>query len=67
MQSFIVSLCMAILEKLLVKGSKAFDRWLDLKKELETNEKNAKAYDKVVKDPNATREDRKRAEDSLLS
>lgn len=67
MQSFLVTLCMAILEKLLVKGTIAFDRYLELKKELEKNQKTAQDYNKVVNDPKATREDRRRAEDDSLS
>lgn len=67
MESFLVALSMAILEKVLTKGTIAFGQFLALKKALEENEKNAKAYEAVVKDPKATREDRKRAEDSALS
>lgn len=67
MQSFLAALCIAILEKVLVKGTKAFDRYLELKNELENNKKAAADYDKVVKNPEATREDRRRAEDSALS
>jgi hypothetical protein len=57
---------MAILEKYLVKGTKAFSHYLDLKKELELNNKKASEYQKIV-DSHATREERKRVEDNLLS
>ena len=58
---------MAILEKLLVKGTDAFSQYLRLKAELEKNKTKSDAYDKVVKNPNATREDRRNAEDDSLS
>lgn len=64
--NFLVSLCMAILEKLITKGTVAFTHYLALKKELDMNEKRANEYQKVV-DSNASREERQRAEDDLLS
>ena len=67
MQSFLVSLLMAVLEKLLVKGTAAFQRYMDLKKALEENEQAAKEYQKTVDNPATSREDRKKAEDDLLS
>lgn len=66
MQSFLVSLCMAILEKLLVKGSAAFDHYLILKKELNDNEENSIKYEKVV-NSQSTREERRKSEDDLLN
>ena len=66
MQGFLVSLCIGILEKVLTKGTKAFEHYLALKHELEINQKKALDYQKVV-DSNASREERRRAEDSLLS
>lgn len=66
MQGFIVSLCLAILEKLIEKGSTAFKKYLELKAELEANEKAAgKYYEEIKKAKN--REDRRRAEDNVLS
>ena len=62
MQSFAVSLCLAILEKLLVKGSEAFDQYLALKEAIEK----AAKYDEVVK-KETTREERRHAEDDALS
>lgn len=64
--NFLVSLCMAILEKLITKGTVAFTHYLALKKELDKNEKRANEYQKIV-DSNASREERQRAEDDLLS
>jgi methionyl-tRNA synthetase len=58
---------MAILEKLLVKGTDAFGQYIKLKAELEKNKTKSDAYDKVVKNPNATREERRHAEDDSLS
>ena len=67
MQSFAISLCLAILEKFLVKGSLAFHNYLALKYELEQNTKKAQEYNKVVNDKTKTREERKDAENSALS
>ena len=67
MQSFLISLLMAVLEKLLIKGTAAFQRYMDLKKALEENEQAAKEYQKTVDNPSASLEDRKKAEDDLLS
>ena len=67
MQSFLVSLCMAILESLLAKGTKAFKHYLELKKELEKNAKQASEYQKVVNKNPSTREERRKAEDDALS
>ena len=58
---------MAILEKLLVKGTDAFSQYLKLKAELEKNKMQSDAFNQVVKNPNATREDRRHAEDDALS
>lgn len=65
-ESFLVSLCMAVLEKILTKGSTAFCHYLALKNELEKNKIKAGAYEKIV-NSNASREERRRAEDDLLS
>lgn len=66
MQGFLVSLCLAILEKLVVKGTVAFEHYLALKSELEKNKRASEKYQKVV-DSNASREERRKAEDELLS
>lgn len=57
---------MAILDKILVKGTIAFKKYEDLRKELEENGKKSQTYDKVVNSP-STREERRHAEDDLLS
>jgi hypothetical protein len=62
MESFLIDLCLALLEKLLVKGSQAFGHYLALKDAVQK----AKEYQKVVDKP-TTREERRRAEDDLLS
>lgn len=66
MQAFLISLCMAVLEKILVKGSSAFTHYLALKAELEKNKIKAEEYEKAV-NSDAKREERRRAEDDLLS
>lgn len=66
-ESFLVALCMAILEKLITKGSIAFSHYMALKKELDENDEKYKKYKKVVDDPKATREERRKAEDDVLS
>lgn len=65
MQSFLVALCVAILEKLITKGTIAASHLIALKAELEKNQASADKYQKVV-DSNANREERRRAEDELL-
>ncbi len=66
MESFLVALCLGILEKLITKGSIAFSKYLELKAELEKNNKTAAKYKEDVKNAK-TREDRRNAEDSALS
>lgn len=66
MQSFLVALCMAILEKLITKGTEAWLKYEALRSELEKNKENSDKYKKVV-DGNKPREERRRAEDDLLS
>lgn len=64
---FLVKLCMAILEKLLVQGTVAFTHYIALKNELESNSKKSDSYQKIVDNQTSTREERKSAEDELLS
>lgn len=66
MQGLLVQICMALLEKLIIRGTSAFTKYLALKEELAMNAKKSAAYEKVVLDPNATREDRRKAEDEAL-
>lgn len=65
MQGFLVALCVAILEKLVTKGTVAASHLLALKAELEKNQASADKYQKTV-DSNANREERRKAEDELL-
>lgn len=65
MQSFLVALCMAVLEKLLVKGTQEYLKYEALRAELKKNKEDAEDYQKVV-DGGASREERRKAEDELL-
>lgn len=66
MQSFLVALCMAILEKLINKGTQEWVKYEALREELSHNKKKAEDYQKVVDKP-STREERREAEDNLLN
>lgn len=66
MQSFLVALCMAILEKLITKGTQEWLKYEALREELSRNKKKAEDYQKVVDKP-STREERREAEDNLLN
>lgn len=57
---------MAILEKLITKGTEAWLKYEALRKELEKNAANAKKYNESVKS-GADRENRRKAEDDALS
>ena len=65
MQSFLVALCLAVLEKLLVKGTQEYVKFEALRAELKKNKEASEDYQKVV-DSGASREERRRAEDDLL-
>lgn len=66
MQSFLVALCMAILEKLIQKGTQEWVKYEALKEELALNKKKAGDYQKVIDSP-AGREERRKIEDEYLS
>lgn len=66
MQSFLVALCMAILEKLITKGTQEWVKYEALREELSRNKQKADEYQKVV-DGNKSREERRKSEDDLLS
>lgn len=66
MQSFLVALCMAILEKLITKGTQEWLKYEALREELSRNKQKADDYQKVVDKP-STREERREAEDNLLN
>lgn len=65
MQSFLVALCMAILEKLINKGTQEWVKYEALREELARNKQKADEYQKVV-DGNKSREERRKSEDDLL-
>lgn len=66
-ESFLINLAVAILDKYIKQGSAAFSHYLALKNELAANAKKSEAYNKVVNDSNATRADRRKVEDDSLS
>lgn len=57
---------MAILEKLINKGTQEWVKYEALREELSHNKKKAEDYQKVVDKP-STREERREAEDNLLN
>lgn len=67
LESFLIKLFLALGSMLLSKGKIKAENWLSVQAELKENEKKADEYQKVVDKPNSTREDRRRAEDDLLS
>ena len=60
---FLIKLFFALGDILVSKGKVKIERWLEYREA----HKKAEAYDKVVDDPNASREDREKAEDDLGS
>ena len=66
MQSFLVALCMAILEKLITRGTQEWVKYEALRGELSRNKQKADDYQKVV-DGNKSREERRKSEDDLLN
>lgn len=66
MQSFLVALCMAILEKLITRGTQEWIKYEALRDELARNKQKADDYKKVV-DGNKSREERRKSEDDLLN
>lgn len=63
LESLLVSLALAVLEKLLKQGSEAANKFLELRKAIEK----ARKYQKVVDSPINSREERRHAEDDFLS
>ena len=67
-----IELLLASLAKSILKhyagkaGIAVFEYWSELN-ELKDNKKKSDKYEKVAKDPNASREERKKAEDEALS
>lgn len=67
MQSFLVTLALAILRNVVSEGSTAFAHFIALEEELKKAAEKDANYDKIKNNPNATREDRRHAEDDVLS
>ena len=65
--NILVQLLVALLGIYIPKGTAAYQKWSALNDELAQNKKRADEYDKVVDNPNSTREERERAEDSIGS
>lgn len=66
-EKFLIALFVALGERLFAKGEAYAKSWKSLRDELSQNEKKANEYQGVVDNPESTREDRRRAEDDLLS
>ena len=66
LESFLVSLAMAVIKHYAGIAGKNISDYLKEREELKENKKKAEDYQKVVDSP-ASREERKRAEDDLLS
>lgn len=66
LESFLVSLALAVIKHYAAIAGKEISDYLKELGELKKNEKKAKDYQQVVDSP-ANREERKRAEDDLLS
>lgn len=63
--NLLVDLAYTTLEKLVLKGSHAYDKLQSFKAELDANRGAVIAYQKVVSDPNTSRDARRKAEDEL--
>lgn len=67
MQAFIDMLVAAILKYLFGIASREVKEKIDIAKEHVDEKKAAEEYEKVVKNPNATREEREKAESDMLN
>jgi|688.fasta_scaffold1391725_2 hypothetical protein len=65
-ESFLVSLALAVIKYYAGIAGQNISDYLKERKELKENEKKAEDYQKIVDSP-ANREERRRAEDDLLS
>lgn len=63
LESLLVTLFIAIGEKLVAAGKVEAGKWIDMQDAI----KRGKKYDQIIKDPNSSLEDRLRAEDELGS
>lgn len=65
-EKILLNLAWMLLERAADRAGKELKEYFDERAELERNKRKAKDYDKVVRNPDSTREDRKKAEDELL-
>ena len=65
-EKLLVNLAWALLERAALRAGKELKEYFDERAELERNKRKAKDYDKVIGNPDSTREDRRKAEDALL-
>lgn len=66
LESFLVSLALAVIKYYSTLAGKEISAYLKEREELKQNKKKADDYQKIVDSP-ASREERRRAEDDLLS
>jgi len=66
-EKLLVNLAWMLLERAAQRAGKEIKEYFDERAELEQNKRRAKDYDKVVRNPDSTREDRRAAEDRLLN
>lgn len=67
LESFLVAFAMAVLKYYAAIAGKETKEYFDEVLELKKNKQKASDYDKVVQNPNASREERKNAEDSAFN
>lgn len=65
-EKLLINLAWALLERAALRAGKELKEYFDERAELERNKRKAKDYDKVVRDADSKREDRRAAEDRLL-
>lgn len=65
-EKMLVNLAWALLERAALRAGKELKEYFDERADLERNKRKAKDYDKVVRNPDSTREERRKAENALL-
>lgn len=65
-EKILLAIAWGILKNTANRAGKELKEYIDEQVELEKNKKAADKYDKVVQNPDASREDRRKAEDELL-
>lgn len=66
-EKLLLNLAWMLLERAAQRAGKELQEYLDERKELERNKRKAQDYDKVVRNADSTREDRRKSEDALLN